>query len=370
MIHIFIGTKAQYVKTAPIIKEFDQRGITYNLIDSGQHAAISKQYRSYFQVREPDYFLRQADTDIKSVWMLLVWLSQFFVQLLFTPKKMFQNLFQGQKGICLIHGDTPTTFLSALAAKRFGIKVVHLESGLRSYNLFHPFPEEIIRIITMRLSDYLFAPNEWSMDNLKKMKQEAKAFLVCGNTNIDALRLSKTLTHPLPEGLSKERPFVIFSIHRVETILNKNRLKQVVDLVEHIAKDYDVLFCMHPPTQKQLHKYRLDQRLMQMEHVHIRNLLPYPEFIQAIKQACFIVTDGGSIQEESFFLNIPCLVMRHHTERIEGLNANVCLCAFDAQKIEYFLNNVERFRISSYKDRGEEPSKEIVDIILKQIQSA
>ena len=120
MIHIFIGTKAQYVKTAPS-KELDKRGIEYNLIDSGQHAALAKDYRDYFKIRAPDrsYPSRRR---YQTVSAMLVWFGRILSLIMFSSKQLFENIFRGEKGVCLVHGDTPTTLLSVLAAKRPALK--------------------------------------------------------------------------------------------------------------------------------------------------------------------------------------------------------------------------------------------------------
>ena len=365
MIHIFIGTKAQYVKTAPVIKELDSRGIGYNLIDSGQHAQISQKYRKFFDIKDPDVYLSQSKEDIKTVSAMISWFFSFLFRIIFNPKYIAETLFKGKKGVCLIHGDTPTTLLSALAAKRVGIKVAHLESGLRSFNLFQPFPEEIIRIITMRIADILYAPNQWSLDNLIKMKVKGEQYLVDGNTNIDVLRLAIKSDFSLPNGLTKHN-FVVFSIHRVETILNRNRLTQIVSLAQKISEQTPVLFCMHPPTKKQLKKWKLIDKLTNNPNIYENDLLDYPIFINTITQSKFIVTDGGSIQEESYFLNIPCLVMRQCTERIEGLNENVCIANFDDKVIEDFIENSAKYRNSTYTDSDQYPSKGIVEHLISK----
>jgi UDP-N-acetylglucosamine 2-epimerase len=364
---VFIGTKAQYIKTALVLKELDKRNIAYNLIDSGQHGAISQEYREYFNLKNPDRFLIKEKRDIKTVWSLLSWFIRIFVKIIFGPKNIFHDIFQGKGGICLIHGDTPTTLISALASKRCGIKLAHLESGLRSFNIFHPFPEEIIRIWVMRLADYLFAPNQWCQNNLIKMKIKERSFLICGNTNIDALQFSKSHDAALPGCLKKDTLFVIFSVHRVETILNRNRLKKIVNLAKQIAHDYNVLFCLHPPTKEQLRKFHFYQELEEHKGIYLKDLLPYPQFIQSIKQAYFVVTDGGSVQEESYFLNAPCLLMRNYTERIEGLQKNVYISEFKDERIQYFLKNIDSFRTSDYKEQKESPSAQIVDILLDKL---
>lgn len=370
MIHIFIGTKAQYVKTAPVLKELEKRGIIYNLIDSGQHAAISKNFRKYFNIKDPDVCLVNSKNDIVSIPQLLRWLTAVLFKTFLFPQKIFVDVFKSKKGICVIHGDTPTTLLSMILAKRCGIKVAHLESGLRSYNIFNPFPEEIIRIITMRFTDYLFAPTKWAQENLIKMKVKGKIYFTGGNTNIDALRLVINNTSTMPEGINRKDKYAVFSIHRAETILIKNRFIKIIELLKKVSLNTKVLFCIHPPTKKRLQNLGFDRIISELSNIKTSDLLPYPLFVQALKNAYFIVTDGGSVQEESYYLNVPCLLMRYSTERVEGLGENALLSIFDDNKINEFLNNVNRYKISGFKETDVSPSKEIVDIILnlKEVQ--
>lgn len=364
MIHVFIGTKAQYVKTAPVLHELDRRGIEYNLIDSGQHSALSRDFRAYLGVRDPDVHLRKSDSDITTVLQMVRWFFGFLCYVAFRRKRVFEDVFLGQGGICLVHGDTPTTMLSALAAKRVGIKVAHLEAGLRSYNLWHPFPEEIIRILTMRITDYLFAPSQWAYDNILKMKVRGKAILLSGNTNVDTLRYVLARDEEPAADIPTDKPYVLFSIHRVETILRRKRLRQIVDLVKRVAADDYTVFCIHPPTRARLKKYGFDAELASTPNLAVRDLLPYPQFIRALKAAKYIVTDGGSVQEESFQFGTPCLLMRNRTERQDGIGENVCLAAFDDEKISHFLTHVEQFRITEPPISNCRPSAEIVDAVV------
>ncbi len=369
MIHVFIGTKAQYVKTAPILQELQRRDIPFNLIDSGQHADISKRYRTIFNIKEPDVRLTDSDADITTLLQFAKWFFYFLLTILFRPSYIGKKCFGNQKGVCLIHGDTPTTLLSLFAAKRAKIKVCHLESGLRSFNAFNPFPEEIIRIITMRYADILFAPSDWAHANLLAMKVRGAAINIKGNTNIDALRYISSLSHIPNELAPLKKQYVLVSIHRAETILNKARLKKVTEIVFRIAKSNTVAFCIHPPTKKRLKQYGLMTQLQQNKNILLFDLLPYPNFIGAMKEALFVVTDGGSVQEESYYLNLPCLLLRKCTERMEGISQNVCVSDFNDDTIAHFLNNITIFKRTDLLETDASPSARIVDIISNHFHS-
>ena len=361
MIHVFIGTKAQYIKTAPVILELEKRGIAYNLIDSGQHSGIAYTYRRFFRLREPDAAMRAGKDDIKTFFTAFSWLCKFFLLGIFFPKRMWRDLFKGKGGICIIHGDTPTTLLSIFLAKRAGLLVAHLESGLRSHNIFHPFPEEIIRIITMYCADYLFVPGNSYAENLKKMGCKGALIQIGQNTNVDSIRYA--LQHYMPAGKKGTSYQVLMSIHRFETIYSRKRLAFVVELISRIPRDKKILFCIHPPTEVRLRKYKLFSLLQAQPNLFLSPLLEYPDFVFHQSQVEYIITDGGSIQEESYYLGIPCLVLRKRTERYEGIGENVCLSGFNLGKVEWFIRNYGQLKRESRVGMGVSPSAIIVEKI-------
>jgi UDP-N-acetylglucosamine 2-epimerase (non-hydrolysing) len=138
MIHIFVGTKAQFIKMMPIMRELDRRGIVYNFIDSGQHAGLTGGLIQQFGLRKPDVFLRQEYTNINRVAQAIAWTIRHLARLVLRRKSIYREIFKGKNGICLIHGDTLSTVISLLYAKRCRIPVAHVESGLRSFHLFDP----------------------------------------------------------------------------------------------------------------------------------------------------------------------------------------------------------------------------------------
>ncbi|MEE8113838.1 MAG: UDP-N-acetylglucosamine 2-epimerase [Nitrososphaerales archaeon] len=360
MIHVFVGTKAQFIKMAPIMQELDLRGIIFNFIDSGQHAGLTGELIRQFGLREPNVFLRTDRTNINAVLQAVWWATKSLSGVIFRRKKVFQQIFQGEQGVCLIHGDTLTTLLSLFYAKCCGIRVAHVEAGLRSHDLLSPFPEEIIRRIAMRYGDILFAPSEWAAENLRKMGYTARAVNVGGNTVADAIRYARRST------TSKRRPnkpYVVATTHRMENIYSRSRLTKIATLLERIAKERQVIFVIHEPTQRQLLRYGLEEKLLRQKSIEMLPLQSYIEFIDLLAGADFVVTDGGSIQEESYFLNIPCLIMRNRTERREGLGQNAFVTGFDEAKIDQFLEKYSSFRRTEVTDDSY-PSRTIVDHLL------
>jgi UDP-N-acetylglucosamine 2-epimerase len=361
MIHIFIGTKAQYIKTAPLIRLLDRRGIGYRLIDSGQHASLTVSLRRELGVREPDVCLRRGD-DIASLPRAALWMMKVVLSATLRPGRMVDRVFGGKTdGVCVIHGDTPTTLLSVFLARRARIPLAHIEAGLRSFNYLNPFPEELIRVLAMKRARLLFAPSVAAMTNLEGMGLKGEKHGIGVNTNLEALKYSWPRKQEPPTGLAE---YALFVIHRVETLHNRKRMEVIIDLVHRLARDRQLVFVLHPPTELILKKRGEYQRLEQHSGITLRPLLPHAEFINLLDHADFVVTDGGSIQEESFYLGTPCLLMRRRTERDEGIGENVLLSEFRVERIDYFVDH--------WKDYRREPSVNgaaPLDLIIERIKA-
>ena len=300
MIHVFVGTKAQLIKMAPIIQTLDKDKIAYNFIDAGQHASLMNDLRAQFSLKKPDVSLRSSDKSITTLFQAVIWVLTSLWTILFKKEHIFEHVFQSNQGVCLVHGDTLTTLLSLMYAKRCQIQVAHVEAGLRSYNLLNPFPEEIIRLITMRFSDILFAPSDWAYDNLCKMGHEQKAVNIGANTGIDAVRYALSLEK---ESQRPETPYAIVTIHRVETIYSQERMQLIVSLLEELAQKYNIFFVLHEPTRNQLTKLKLLDRIQKNQSINVIPLQPYLVFINLIADAEFVMTDGGSIQSQGFTIS-------------------------------------------------------------------
>lgn len=365
MIHVFAGTKAQFIKMAPIMQELDRRGIKYNFIDAGQHAGLTGDLVDQFGLRRPDVFLRDDRDSIETLSQALVWTGGNVWRILTRRMQIRELVFRGEPGICLIHGDTLTTLLSLLYAKRCRMKVAHLEAGLRSYDLLNPFPEEIIRLIAMRYSDILFAPSDWAFANLKEMGYADKAINAGGNTIIDAVRYARD---QINAEVRPSEPYVVATVHRVETLYSRDRMEMVLVLLERIAQERKVLFVVHEPTRARMARMSLYDRIVRNPSIDLLPLQRYISFISLLDGADFVVTDGGSVQEETCLLGVPCLIMRSKSERLDGLGTNAHLADFDRESIQCFLDmwpTISRNHVLE----GRSPSKIVVDHILNDAVS-
>lgn len=333
-IYFVIGTRAQLIKTAPVMKELGEIGVPFISIYTGQHRETIEDIWQGFDIRPADIDLSRQAKEAATLFHFFIWSFRMFF-LLFSPKRILK---QGP-GILVTHGDTTTSVWAALLGKIGGCKVAHLESGLRSFSLFHPFPEEINRRLIFFLADYYFCPNDWAVNNLKNFR--GRKINTRGNTLIDAVRIAS-------ERGSSQRPigekYCLVSLHRFENLYPGKKLKDNCDVVQKITKRYRVIFILHPVTKKRLELSGLFGDLAKNPRITFQSRLGFFDFIKVLDNAAFVLTDGGSNQEESSYLGVPCLLLRRRTERIEGLEQNVCLSGYDFVAIDGFVADPEKYR--------------------------
>ncbi|MCW1301498.1 MAG: UDP-N-acetylglucosamine 2-epimerase (non-hydrolyzing), partial [Candidatus Nanoarchaeia archaeon] len=339
MFAIVLGTKAELIKMMPVMLELQRRNMDYYFIHTGQHS-ISDLIED-FGLKNPDIVL-YTPPSLSSRFMVRTHKAIFW-SIPLIPK-IRAAIRASNPSYVLYHGDTLSTSAAAIASsflinphKRW--KNVHLEAGLRSYDLFEPFPEEISRRIADRFSDILFAPSKLSVQNLRRERIRGKVIRV-GNTIADSILISlniarKRLKRP------KERRYVVVNIHRHENIKCRERMKKIAEIVKSVS--LPIYWPIHDNTRQQLQKFGLWQELESIESIHFSPLTPYVEFIWLLKHSTFLITDGGSIQEESLFLRKPCILLRKKTERQEGLNTGInFLTGLDVEYARAIIKKLER----------------------------
>lgn len=361
MIHVLIGTRAQLIKMIPLMHLMQEEGIPYNFIYMAQHHETIYQMIDDFAIKRPDHVLCDRGTDIVSSKQMVLW----SLKVLMSGYRRKNEIFEGDRnGIVLIHGDAPPLLLGALLAKGQGLAVASVEAGLRSFNYFKPFPEELTRVLTGKLGliDLFFCQDEAATENASRYR--GTAINTHGNTIIDSIRLA-TEINAQDTGPHASKPYAVVTLHRFETISNRDRLDAMVSKVIRIAGHTPVKFILHPPTRSALKKSGLYARLEAVAEIELLPRMSFLDFNRCITNAEFIVTDGGSNQEESAFLGIPCLLFRSETERADGLDANVVLSRFDDQIIDDFLNNYRALR-RPRDTRHHSPSRRILDELLSR----
>jgi UDP-N-acetylglucosamine 2-epimerase (non-hydrolysing) len=308
------GTRPEAIKLAPVIKELERRPNEFDLVVTvtAQHREMLDQVLRLFDITpDHDLDIMQAEQSVFEVTSrVLLGLEPL--------------LRQERPDFVLVQGDTTTVMAATLAAFYLKIPVGHVEAGLRTYDKFQPFPEEINRRLVSHIADWHFAPTAAARDNLLHEGIPADRVAVTGNTVIDALlatvRPDYVFDHPLLSRLDfKHRKVILATTHRRENWGEPIRAicEAIRDIAEKFA-DVEIVYAVHlNPKVQRVVKMELEGA----ERVHLLGPLEYAPFVQLMSRCCLILTDSGGIQEEAPSLNVPVLVLRNVTERPEGLAA-------------------------------------------------
>jgi UDP-N-acetylglucosamine 2-epimerase (non-hydrolysing) len=346
---------------APIMCELKRRAMDYTFVYTAQHRETITELLDNFGLAGPDVVLTELDFEADTRFSFARWFLHTCRSVVFGARGVIDR-----PGVLLTHGDTVTTVLGALLGKLSGCTVVHVESGLRSFNIWEPFPEEHNRLITFRLSDHFICPNRRAAENLSGY--EGAKVLTGQNTMYDALQMAlRSDRAGLPEDLPAS--YAVASIHRYENIFDRERLQEgVLWAVERAAERVPVLFVLHPTTRKALRRYGLMERLESNPAIMLRSRYDYFTFAQLLAGAQFVLTDGGSNQEELYYLGVPCLLLREATERDEGMGGNVRMFGFDREKLTAFFSDWEQCRCGPVRVERS-PCSSAVDFVVAVVRN-
>lgn len=348
---VAIGTKAQLVKMAPVILEMKNRNIPFKFVLTGQHKETMSDLIENFGLPDPDVVLVDyGESD--SPMSLARWFVVSFSRMLGYLRRL-----PPVTGV-LVHGDTFSTLWGGLLGRLKGFRVYHVEAGLRSFNLLRPFPEEIVRIVVTWCASVLFAPGDWACSNLTKYTRK-RVVNTQLNTLVDSLRFA--LQRAQPD--ANRDVYLVASVHRAENVLSKNVLSEIVDIVVGMSTFGRVKFVLHPVTRKYLAKFDL-LGAMEGTRIELVDRMNYVDFVRLLMGSRGLVTDGGSNQEESFYMGLPCLLMRKETERKEGLDSNVRISGLDkAASLEFAADCFSRqWQPATLPVHS--PSAEIAEVLL------
>lgn len=360
------GTRPEAIKMAPLYHELQKSSCEVKVCVTAQHREMLDQVLFFFEI------IKDYDLDLMQPNQSLNELSSRIV------KKIDAVLINEHFDWVLVHGDTTTSSMAALAAFHRGIKVGHVEAGLRTYNKHAPFPEEVNRQITSRIADIHFTPTAQATKNLLNEGISERNIVETGNTVVDALfwttnKIQETdYFHPEIEQLKKSIPvhkkIVLVTAHRRENFGEgfKNICKALLTISQR--NDVTIVFSVHlNPNVKDL-VYEL---LANRENIHLITPVSYPAFVWLMQQSCLILSDSGGIQEEAPSLRKPVLVTRTVSERPEAVAAGFStLVGMDMQKIikgiEDILDNFVGFKMSTNPYGNGKSSQKIVNYLLNQ----
>ncbi|QIB70601.1 UDP-N-acetylglucosamine 2-epimerase (non-hydrolyzing) [Aminipila butyrica] len=307
------GTRPEAIKMAPLVKQLNEtEGIQSVLCVTAQHREMLDQVLELFQLT-PDYDLNIMKPNQT--------ISQITSNVLVGLEEVLQK---ERPDVVLVHGDTTTTFAAAMASFYQQIKVGHVEAGLRTYDKYSPYPEEMNRVLTGHLADFHFAPTERNRKNLLREGVPEDKIFITGNTVIDAL--FQVVDKPY-EFEDKTLKTIDFENHRVITVTCHRRenlgenMEQIFGAIRRIAEEFQDVEIIYPMHMNPKVRETANKILQGMDRVHLIDPLQYQPFENLMAKSYFIITDSGGIQEEAPSLGKPVLVVRRETERPEAVEA-------------------------------------------------
>lgn len=306
---LIFGTRPEAIKMCPLVKELKKRdAIETKVCVTGQHRQMLDQVLETFEVR-PDYDL--AIMKDKQT------LFDVTVNILVSIREVLEK---ERPDIVLVHGDTTTTFVTSLACFYLQIKVGHVEAGLRTHNIYSPYPEEFNRQAVGILAAFHFAPTEMAKQNLLMEGKDASRIFVTGNTAIDALKTTVKADYAHPELVwAKGSRLIMITAHRRENL--GEPMRQMFRAIRRILDKYEDVKAIYPIHMNPVVRETADEILASSDRIHIIEPLDVFDFHNVLAQSYLILTDSGGIQEEAPSLGKPVLVMRDTTERPEGVAA-------------------------------------------------
>ncbi len=309
LIDIIAGARPNFMKIAPIIEAIKKaksqgQDIEYRLIHTGQHydRNMSGSFFEELNIPDPDINLEiGSGTQATQAGRIMM---AYEAVLLDKPSDM-----------CMVVGDVTSTMACSIAAKKLGIKIAHIEGGIRSWDL--TMPEEINRMVTDSITDYFFTTSEVANNNLKKEGHGDEKIFYVGNTMIDTLlknqvRLKKpAIWNDL--GLEK-RSYIVMTLHRPANVDEEQQLKSLMDEIIANSHDMPIIFPVHPRTAKMLKNLDIEA-----SNLHYADPMGYLEFNYLVRDAFAVITDSGGITEETTVMGVPCMTLRDNTERPETI---------------------------------------------------
>ena len=335
IITVVLGTRPEAIKLAPvIIKLKENKDIRLRVVLTGQHKEMVNKVIEIFNINVDNNLDIMKDNQT---------LSYIICETLNGLKIEFEKY---RSNLVLVQGDTSTAFAAALAAFYEKIPIAHVEAGLRTNNLFEPFPEEVNRRLISQMSSLHFAPTKLSKTNLLESGVSGKIFIT-GNTVVDALLIiaNKNIHHNHSHLYLEDEDIILATVHRRENW--GEPLKQICEGFKLILKKYNRLKIIIPMHPNRIVRDIFTDELANHSRVRLIEPLPYDELVTVIKRCKLVLTDSGGLQEEAPALGKPVLVLRDNTERTEALNSGASRLV--GKKPQDIFEGVDKLMSNSYE---------------------
>lgn len=370
MIIIFYGTGAELIKMLGVVQRIPRSEMML--------ICTSQQYKGLQSVHEqlnvtPDvelstgWFGNDVTSIAQMVGMMTYAHGKFLKYLLPLRRQIKQHdKTLGTKSIAVVHGDTLTTVVGCYLGMALGLKVSHVEAGLRTHNWRSPFPEEIDRRIAAKFARLHFPPSELAESDLRKEHTKGEIVNTRFNTAKDAIEQSASFLSDDFKKLKLPKKYCLVLLHRTELIENKDDLETILKLIHnHASPETPVVFTEHSTTQEKIRAYGFGKYL-DKAGLTVIHKQPYFDFMEIVRNSEYIVTDGGGLQEDAFFLGIPTIIHRKVTERQDGIGFNAELSGLDIKKVSAFLDNHKSKNDLNQTIEAVSPSQIVVDALLER----
>ena len=299
VLHV-VGARPNFMKAAAVLRAFEREPrVRQFLVHTGQHydAAMSEIFFRQLEIPEPDCNLGVGS-------------GSHAQQTASVMAALEPVVLERRPDLVLVYGDVNSTLAAALVCAKFGVRVGHVEAGLRSRD--RSMPEEINRLLTDQISDLLFTPSSDASENLRHEGIEAGKIHLVGNVMIDTLvRLLPRAHHG--HAVDGSRPYALVTLHRPSNVDDLAWLGKLIDMLAELSEQLTIIFPVHPRTRQRLND--LGPGLKVGDRLKLLEPLPYLEFLALQRDAAMVITDSGGVQEETTFLGVPCLTVRENTER-------------------------------------------------------
>lgn len=349
-----VGARPQFIKSAALSQAFKASGkINEVLVHTGQHydENMSHVFFEQMKIKRPDYELTLSEvTHAAMTAQIMTLLEPIFVK--------------EHPDFVLVFGDTNSTVAAAMTAVKLGIRLIHVEAGLRSYNM--QMPEEVNRIITDRISNILLCPTEKALNNLLK---EGYTDFDCKIENVGDVMLDAALhfaPHAMKPNCTVDSDFLLLTMHRQENTSDLKTLHKFAEMIHRLAGYKTVVFPIHPRTRKALSGINF----VVPDNVVLLEPVGYLEMIWLLQHCALVVTDSGGLQKEAFFFKKYCITLREQTEWTELIESGVnklvgidCDALFEAIGFFEHADNYAKFSIPFY---GSQAGQKITNLIVEQ----
>lgn len=338
------GARPNFMKIAPLMQAFDEHGVFETLlVHTGQHydENMSRLFFDELGIPKPDINLEVGSASHAAQTAKIM--------------KRFEPVVNDFKpDYVLVVGDVNSTIACGLVAVKLGVKLIHVEAGLRSFD--RRMPEEINRVLTDSISDLLFVTEQSGVDNLRKEGVNNDKVHFVGNVMIDTLLANREKadnSNILRDLRLKPKGYGVITLHRPSNVDTPENFEQVISAFEKMQEELTLVFPIHPRTRNNYKGTELGRRLEEMANMHLLEPIGYLDFLHLMSNAAVVITDSGGIQEETTILGVPCMTLRENTERpvtvTEGTNRLVPLTA------DGIIANFEEIKGTDFNFKGRIP---------------